>query len=181
MDLVDASSKARSQASAREWGCISWGVNFPRRAPARGSAAAPAEARAADLAPIIRELQATGITSLRAIAAGLNQRGVGSGKPAPAPNCWPACRPRSRTALGARSLVDAATNSAPSLTEITTIHSTAHAPRVSIGDGLRHINNRAAPGTFRSSPESGNASSVRDFSSGPKPAIAGLSEARRLE
>jgi len=34
------------------------------------------EARAADLAPIIRELQAAGKTSLRAIAAGLNEAGI---------------------------------------------------------------------------------------------------------
>ena len=34
------------------------------------------DARAADLAPIIRELQAGGATSLRAIAAGLNDQGI---------------------------------------------------------------------------------------------------------
>ena len=34
------------------------------------------KARAADLAPIIAELQAAGATSLRAIAAGLNARGI---------------------------------------------------------------------------------------------------------
>jgi DNA invertase Pin-like site-specific DNA recombinase len=34
------------------------------------------EARASDLAPIIKELQATGKTSLRAIAAGLNDQGI---------------------------------------------------------------------------------------------------------
>jgi hypothetical protein len=39
-----------------------------------------------------------------------------------------------------QSLVDAATDGTPSLTEITAIHSTAYAPRVSIGDGLRRIN-----------------------------------------
>jgi hypothetical protein len=33
-------------------------------------------ARAADLAPIIKELQAAGKTSLRAIAAGLNEQGI---------------------------------------------------------------------------------------------------------
>jgi hypothetical protein len=32
--------------------------------------------RAADLAPTIRELQAVGAMSLRAIAAGLNERGI---------------------------------------------------------------------------------------------------------
>jgi hypothetical protein len=35
-----------------------------------------AEARAVDLAPIIAELQAAGATSMRAIAAGLNARGI---------------------------------------------------------------------------------------------------------
>jgi hypothetical protein len=35
-----------------------------------------AKARAADLAPTIAELQAAGATSLRAIAAGLNERGI---------------------------------------------------------------------------------------------------------
>ena len=35
-----------------------------------------AEARAADLAPTITELQAAGATSLRAIATGLNERGI---------------------------------------------------------------------------------------------------------
>ena len=37
---------------------------------------ARAEAKAADLAPIIKELQAAGKTSLRAIAAGLNEQGI---------------------------------------------------------------------------------------------------------
>ncbi len=37
---------------------------------------AQANARAADLAPVIKELQAAGAISLRAIAAGLNERGI---------------------------------------------------------------------------------------------------------
>jgi hypothetical protein len=37
---------------------------------------ARANAKAADLTPIIRELKATGKTSLRAIAAGLNEAGI---------------------------------------------------------------------------------------------------------
>jgi hypothetical protein len=36
--------------------------------------------RAADIAPIIAELQASGATSLRAIAAGLNQRGISTAR-----------------------------------------------------------------------------------------------------
>jgi hypothetical protein len=35
-----------------------------------------ADARAADLAPIIAELQAAGVTSLRGIAVALNARGI---------------------------------------------------------------------------------------------------------
>jgi DNA invertase Pin-like site-specific DNA recombinase len=37
---------------------------------------ARADAKAADIAPIIKELQASGKTSLRAIAAGLNEAGI---------------------------------------------------------------------------------------------------------
>ena len=37
---------------------------------------ARADAKAADLAPIIKELQAAGKTSLRAIAEGLNDQGI---------------------------------------------------------------------------------------------------------
>jgi DNA invertase Pin-like site-specific DNA recombinase len=37
---------------------------------------ARAASRAADIAPVIAELQATGATSLRAIAAGLNEKGI---------------------------------------------------------------------------------------------------------
>jgi hypothetical protein len=40
---------------------------------------ARADAKAADLAPIIKELQAAGRTSLRAIAAGLNDAGIPTG------------------------------------------------------------------------------------------------------
>jgi hypothetical protein len=35
-----------------------------------------ADARAADIAPVIAELRAAGATSLRAIAAGLNEKGI---------------------------------------------------------------------------------------------------------
>jgi DNA invertase Pin-like site-specific DNA recombinase len=53
---------ARLTAEARQAGCK--------------AVTARANARAADLAPIIRELEAIGARSLRAIAAGLNERGV---------------------------------------------------------------------------------------------------------
>jgi hypothetical protein len=54
-------------------------TSFMASAPAPpGTAAvqARADARAAELAPIVAEPQAAGATSLRAIAAGLNARGV---------------------------------------------------------------------------------------------------------
>jgi hypothetical protein len=46
-----------------------------RRASAEARQAR-ADARAADLAPVVAELQANGARSLRAIAAGLNERGI---------------------------------------------------------------------------------------------------------
>jgi hypothetical protein len=48
---------------------------MPRRA---GTAAVQARAdeRAADLAPIVKELQAAGVTTLRGIADGLNRSGI---------------------------------------------------------------------------------------------------------
>ena len=54
------------------------GAKITRKIREAGSAAtaAIASARAADLAPVIAELRAAGATSLRAIAAGLNERGI---------------------------------------------------------------------------------------------------------
>jgi hypothetical protein len=53
-------------------------AKLTRAARRRGSeaVAAIAAARAADIAPIIAEVQAAGAPSLRAIAAGLNDRGI---------------------------------------------------------------------------------------------------------
>src|SRR5262249_24073828 len=47
-----------------------------QRALGRAALQAKARARAADLAPTIKELQAAGYGSLRAIAAGLEERGI---------------------------------------------------------------------------------------------------------
>jgi predicted flap endonuclease-1-like 5' DNA nuclease len=57
---------------------LSEAINGRRRAPTIPYQARSARANkpAADLAPIIAELQATGITSLKGIAAALNKRGV---------------------------------------------------------------------------------------------------------
>lgn len=54
------------------------GARLTAKARAKGSAAvaAKAERRAADVRPVIAELQGTGAASLRAIAAGLNERGI---------------------------------------------------------------------------------------------------------
>jgi len=54
------------------------GAKLTRKAREAGHAANARKAaeRAADLAPVIKELQAAGATSSRAIAAGLNERGI---------------------------------------------------------------------------------------------------------
>jgi DNA invertase Pin-like site-specific DNA recombinase len=54
------------------------GAKLTRQARAAGSAAMArvAARRAADIAPVVAELQAAGATSLRAIAAGLNERNI---------------------------------------------------------------------------------------------------------
>ena len=56
------------------------------RAAGRAAVQARARNRAADLAPTIQELQAAGCNSLRAIAAGLEERGI----PAPRGGNWSA-------------------------------------------------------------------------------------------
>jgi hypothetical protein len=48
----------------------------PNRAAGRAQVAKRATARAADLAPIIEEIQAAGTVSLRGIAVALNERGI---------------------------------------------------------------------------------------------------------
>jgi hypothetical protein len=59
-----------------------WAAASPRTEPAPATAlggdrgAAQADARAADLAPVIAELRAAGVTTLRGIAAELNRRGI---------------------------------------------------------------------------------------------------------
>jgi hypothetical protein len=46
------------------------------RAAGKAARRAKAQARASDLAPVVKELQAAGFESLRAIAAGLDERGI---------------------------------------------------------------------------------------------------------
>src|SRR5947209_1672893 len=56
------------------------------RAEGRAALRARAQARAADLMPTIKDLQAAGCESLRATAAGLEERGI----PAPRGGSWSA-------------------------------------------------------------------------------------------
>ena len=76
------------------------GARLTAKARRAGTEAVQARAneRAADLAPIVAELQANGARSLRAIAAGLNERGIrtpaasASGRPVRWRSCWRGCR-----------------------------------------------------------------------------------------
>jgi len=69
-----AAAKARGVKLGNYWK----NPTLPPNAGKLGNAAMKrkADARAADLAPIIAELQAAGAMSLRAIAAALNERGI---------------------------------------------------------------------------------------------------------
>jgi DNA invertase Pin-like site-specific DNA recombinase len=78
--MISARTKA-ALAAAKKRGTVLGGFRgkVPTAKHRKLSAAvvqARASARAADLAPIIKELQAAGKTSLRAIAAGLNEAGI---------------------------------------------------------------------------------------------------------
>lgn len=57
-------AKARAKAAGKPWGVVA------------AAHKAEAEERAADLAPVIRELASAGITSVRAVAEELNRRGI---------------------------------------------------------------------------------------------------------
>jgi hypothetical protein len=56
--------------------CIKGDVTAKARAAGAQARTARANGRAADLAPIIADLQASGTTSLHAIATALNERGI---------------------------------------------------------------------------------------------------------
>jgi DNA invertase Pin-like site-specific DNA recombinase len=78
--MISERTKA-ALAAAKRWGVKlggDRGARLTARARRAGVAAVQARAseRAADLAPIVKELQEGGARSLRAIAAGLNARGV---------------------------------------------------------------------------------------------------------
>jgi len=79
--MISARTKA-ALAAARRRGVQLGGYNKHPQITAKArkagqeANAVEAAARAADIAPTIKELQASGATSLRAIAAGLNERGI---------------------------------------------------------------------------------------------------------
>jgi DNA invertase Pin-like site-specific DNA recombinase len=68
-----AAAKARGVKLGGNRGVV---ISKEAREKARKAIAKRADARAADLAPTIAELRAAGKTTLRAIAAGLNERGI---------------------------------------------------------------------------------------------------------
>ena len=73
--MISARTKA-ALAAAKKRGKKLGGDRGAVRAKAKAARAARANARAGDIGPTIRELQAAGATSLRAIAAGLSERGI---------------------------------------------------------------------------------------------------------
>lgn len=78
--MISARTKAALAAAKRRGVKLGGdrGVVPSAKVRAKGVAARQqrAEARATDIAPVIKELQAAGVTSLRAIAAQLNERGI---------------------------------------------------------------------------------------------------------
>jgi DNA invertase Pin-like site-specific DNA recombinase len=68
-----AAAKARGAQLGGNRGCI---ISAEAREISRQARQAASEARAADLAPVIAELQAAGATSLGGLARGLNERGI---------------------------------------------------------------------------------------------------------
>ena len=79
-ELISARTKAALKAAKKRGtklgGFRGYVPSAKVRAKAIATREARADARAADLSETIAELQAAGATSLRAIAAGLNERGI---------------------------------------------------------------------------------------------------------
>ena len=79
--MISARTKAALAAAKKrgvKLGGYREGAKLTRKARQAGSAAVAriAAERAADISPVVAELQAAGATSLRAIASGLNERGI---------------------------------------------------------------------------------------------------------
>jgi hypothetical protein len=75
MPTPGADSKARCVKLGGDHGAR---IDEAGREASRVARAKRAQSRADDLAPTIRDLQAAGVTSLRAIAKGLADRGIGT-------------------------------------------------------------------------------------------------------
>ena len=79
-EMISARTKAALAAAKRRGVKLGGdrGARLTAKARAAGTAAirAQARARAADLAPVVKELQAAGLESLRAIGAALDERGI---------------------------------------------------------------------------------------------------------
>jgi DNA invertase Pin-like site-specific DNA recombinase len=79
-EMISQRTKAALQAAKRKGvklgGDRGYVITAKDRAMGKAARRAKADARAADLAPVVKELQASGCESLRAIAAGLNERGI---------------------------------------------------------------------------------------------------------
>jgi DNA invertase Pin-like site-specific DNA recombinase len=79
-EMISARTKAALEAAKRRGvklgGDRGYVITAKARAAGKAARRAKAEARAADIAPVVKELQAAGCESLRAIAAGLDERGI---------------------------------------------------------------------------------------------------------
>jgi DNA invertase Pin-like site-specific DNA recombinase len=78
--MISARTKAALAAAKRRGvklgGDRGYRITAKARAAGRAALQAQARSRATDLSPTVKELQASGAVSLRAIAAGLHERGI---------------------------------------------------------------------------------------------------------
>jgi len=80
-EMISTRTKAAKRRGVKLGGDRGYVITAKARAAGKTARRAKAQARASDLAPVVKELQAAGCESLRAIAAGLEERGI------PAPRC----------------------------------------------------------------------------------------------
>ena len=79
-EMISSRTKAALEAAKRRGvklgGDRGYVITAKARAAGKAARGAKAQARASDLAPVVKELHAAGCESLRAIAAGLDERGI---------------------------------------------------------------------------------------------------------